>query len=180
MALAQVRNRAHKSTSKKDNKLRQLWKLLITVIVLTIILIGIGVLLLWFLEPNNVDRTIELAAPSQKPEFTKPRKSGPNIPIGSAVQSVSSPISPGDNASLSIRTTEGAACSVKVVLLDPHGKEISRVDDSGLMDKKVDDFGLVTWTWTMPDGASLGEWKGDVVCVRDEMSTRSAATIVVE
>ncbi len=180
MPLAPVKNRARTSESKKSKALKEFRNIIIAFVVLALLLIGIGLIIAWLMQPKKAEQTTSVPVANQKPAVAPPRKFGPNVPIGSAVQSISSPIAPGDNAYVTLRTTEGATCSIKVVNLDPHGKEIDRINDSGLADKKVDDFGVVTWTWTMPPGAALATWKADIFCQRDEMSTRSVGDIEVK
>ena len=180
MPLAPVKNRAHLSVSKKDRTLIKLRNLAIAVVLLGVVIFGVGLLIMWLMQPKKVDQPAATAPAAQKPSMSPSRKFGPNIPIGSAIQSISSPVAPGDNANVTLRTTEGATCTIKVVNLDQHGNEIGRVEDSGLADKKVDEFGVVTWTWTMPKGAALATWKADMFCKRDEMSTRSVGEVVVK
>lgn len=180
MPLAPVKNRARISVSKKDKALKKLVKWTVIIVVLLVLIIGLGILIIWLLQPKKIDSNTTPAPATQKPTIAPAHKFGPNIPIGSSVQSISSPIAPGDNAYVTLRTTEGATCSIKVVSLDQHGKEIDRVSDSGLVDKKVDDFGVVTWTWTMPVGAAIKIWQADMYCKRDDKSTRSVGEIEVE
>jgi hypothetical protein len=116
----------------------------------------------------------------QNPNFTKPNKPPADVAIGSSIQSISSPIAPGDNASLTLRTTESAVCTIKIVRIDNEMREAARVTDSGLGDKTADDFGMVTWTWTMPADAAIAKWQADINCTRDTKSTRSLGEIVVE
>ena len=180
MPLAPVKNRSRSRESDKNKLLKRAYRWLAVLVVLTVSMVGAGILLMWLMQPKVPDSPAVVAPVIQKPDITSPRKFGPNVPIGSAVQSISSPIAPGNNASVTLRTTEGATCSIKVVRLDTHGKELERIEDSGLVDKKVDVFGVATWTWTIPNGTVLGVWQADMFCTRDDMSTRSVGELVIQ
>jgi hypothetical protein len=149
--------------------------------VLLVLAIGVGLLYVWLMglqsKPSTTTTTSET---TKQPAFLTPHKLPDNVQIGSSIQSLSSPISPGDNASLTVRTTESAVCAVKIIHLDDFQKELARVTDSGLVDKTADDFGMVTWTWTMPSDAAIAKWTADIFCTRGDKSTHSVGEIVVK
>lgn len=180
MPLAPVRNRNRSSESKKSRLIKSLRNLAIGVLVLALLIGGIYVALLWLNKPQQISVEEPDATNKQNPNFVTPNKPPKDVAIGSSIQSISSPLSPGDNASLTLRTTESAVCTIKVVRLDTMLREVQRVTDSGLADKTADDFGIVTWTWSMPSNAGIGKWQADITCQRDSKSTRSIGEIVVQ
>lgn len=84
--------------------------------------------------------------------------------IGAVVQSITSPVVPGSNASIMVRTNPEATCTVSVI----YDKTASK--DSGLVQKKADEYGLVEWTWTVEGSAPLGTWPIEVSCANKKNS----------
>jgi hypothetical protein len=82
-----------------------------------------------------------------------------NAKVGASVQTITSPVAPGDNASITIKTTPTASCTITVV----YNKIASK--DSGLTQKVADDYGVVSWTWTVGGATPLGIWPATVTCV---------------
>ena len=153
---------------------------MIIVVILLIIAIAGGLIYVWLMGLQPKPSTTTTPTETTKPSFLTPHKLPDDIDIGSSIQMLSSPVSPGDNASLSIRTTERAVCAVKIIRLDDYQKEVARVTDSGLGDKTADEFGTVTWTWTMPADAALAKWTADIFCTRGTKSTHSVGQIIVQ
>lgn len=180
MPLAPLKNRAKKHESKKARAARRLRNTLIAVIVLAMIAGGIAVVLLWLMKPQKPSVVDGESKPVINPMQIARPKVGPDVSIGSTIQMISSPIAPGDNASVTLRTTERAICSIKVYHLGPLAEELDAVKDSGLTEKTADEFGMVTWTWTMPADAKLVTWKADIFCKRDSKTTRSVGEVAVE
>lgn len=180
MPLAPVNNRARSSETKRSRFLKALRNLGIIIAVLVLIVAAVYVVMLWLNKPQVAHVAEPDATNQQNPAFIAPRKPPQDVAIGSSIQAISSPVSPGSNASLTIRTTESAVCSVKVVRIDAEMREAQRVSDSGLIDKTADDFGVVTWTWTMPADAVIAPWQADINCTRGTKSTRSIGEIIVQ
>lgn len=136
MPLAPLKNRAKKRETKKSRALRRLKVSLVVLVILVLLIAGLAALYIW-LKP--VDKKPDQTTASQSspvPQLKAPPKLADNIPFGSAIQSITNPVAPGDNASVTLRSLEGATCSIKVVRLDTMNKEIEKVQDSGLADKK--------------------------------------------
>lgn len=180
MPLAPLKNRAKLHESKKTRAIRRIRNLLIVCSILALVIGGIFVVVLWLMKPQAVKGPVETKTAQDAAPDLSSKKFAPDVPIGSAIQALTTPIAPGSNANVTIRTTEGAVCSIKVVHLDPYQKELARVNDSGLVDKTADDFGMVTWTWTMPANAAIATWKADMLCKRDSKSTHSVGEIVAQ
>lgn len=179
MPLAPVKNRARSSESKRSRLVKTFRNLSIGVLTLGLLIGGVYVALLWLNKPKVASEAAPDATNSANPSFLTPHKPPKDIAIGSSIQSISSPIAPGSNASLTLRTTESAVCTIKVLRLDTEMREVQHVTDSGLGEKTADDFGIVTWTWTMPADAAIAKWQADINCTRDSKSTRSIGEIIV-
>jgi hypothetical protein len=44
----------------------------------------------------------------------------------------------------------------------------------------ADDFGIVSWTWTVEESVPLGEWPVDVTCAFNDQSAMVRGKLVVE
>jgi hypothetical protein len=106
-----------------------------------------------------------LPTPAAKPKIAQVQtKAKPEGPVGVSVQVLTSPVKPGGNASMTIRTRPEAACSIRVTYKD----QLST--DGGLIPKTADEFGLVQWTWTVESSRPVGTWPVDVTCALGEES----------
>ena len=88
----------------------------------------------------------------------KPVKPGPNAPVGVAINALTTPVAIGTNASASIATTAGSKCTIVVT----YAGKVST--DSGLGPKQADDYGSVTWTWTISSTVAPGTGTVQVTC----------------
>jgi hypothetical protein len=52
--------------------------------------------------------------------------------------------------------------------------------DSGLKPKTADDFGIVSWAWTVEATTPVGEWPVDVTCVFNDQSAMVRGKLVVK
>ena len=148
-------------------------KALLVALGLIVLMIVGGVLYTWYAgeQPRPVDppaRTSPRAPVIKKPVID------PTTPVGVSVQSLTSPITPGSNAAISVRTKSGATCSIKV--------EYNNVasTDSGLKSKAADEFGVAGWTWTVETTAPLGKWPVEVSCERDKKAGIVRAYLEIE
>lgn len=141
---------------------------IIGVSLLFILLVGGGLAYTYFFGPETTPEAV--APPPVKPVVREkePTKPSPTAAASAAVQTISSPVQPGTNASATIKTVATSKCDIKVLYAGVPGT------DSGLSTKVADKYGLVTWTWTVPAGAPAGEWPVTVTCV---YNTKSAVVV---
>jgi hypothetical protein len=52
--------------------------------------------------------------------------------------------------------------------------------DSGLKPKKADDYGIVSWTWTVEETVPVGKWPVEVVCAYNDQTAMVRGNLVVE
>ncbi len=94
--------------------------------------------------------TIQPRAPPSTVQRTQPPASGS---LAISVVSLTSPVSPGSTAKLTIRTSPDAACSIEV-----HYKSgLSHA--AGLGQQTANDEGLVTWRWKVGTSTTPGTWR---------------------
>lgn len=132
--------------------------------VLIVLLVGAGVLYIWLGSPAAPTATIaEPKAKAQLQEKEAPVLD-PKAPVGVSVQSVNSPVEPGQNVVLIAKTKPEATCQIKV----EYNKVPSK--DSGLREKAADDFGVVQWSWAVEPSVPVGSWPITITCAKDDKS----------
>lgn len=89
----------------------------------------------------------------------KPVKPAANAQEGAAVEASTSLVKIGDPASISVRTNAGSSCKIAVL----YDKIAST--ESGLGPQTADDFGTVTWDWTIGPATPIGMWPVNITCV---------------
>ena len=94
------------------------------------------------------------------PDILKPVAPSPNAPEGVAIESFTTPVKAGDNTSISIRSNAGSTCTIEVT----YNNDI-KSHDSGLVSKKTDIYGFITWTWTVEPTVPAGTYPVKVTCV---------------
>lgn len=110
---------------------------------------------LWGLTSSS--STTAIPTPTQSPASTSTtaRSSIPS-PSGSLtlqIVSVTSPVNPGDNATLIAQTIPGANCEITVYYKSGPSSA------SGLGPKTADSSGRVSWTWKVGTNTSPGNWQ---------------------
>lgn len=150
----------------KARALKMLRNVSISFLALLIVLVGGGVAYTWYVGEHPVQNSgaVALPAPAVKPYTVTPRKQDPNAVVSASVQTITSPIAAGSNASIMIKTNANAKCTIAV----EYNKIASK--DSGLVPKVADNFGLVEWTWTVESTAPLGSWPVKINCANAKNS----------
>ena len=127
--------------------------------VLLFVIVFCGVGYTWYADQHTVmqpaDTTLSQAS---SPAFAKPVQTAANAREGVAVETISTPVAPGDHASITIRTNPASSCKITVVYKDQPST------DSGLTTKTADEYGTVTWSWAVGKAVPLGTWPVDVTC----------------
>lgn len=135
-------------------------------VTLLVVLVAAGVGYTWYMSQYD-DTSQAIQAPAMPMGGVK-NTSRPKIPdtasIGVSVQSITSPVTPGSNASIMVKTNPEANCTVSVL----YDKTPSK--DSGLVQKKADEYGIVEWTWTVENSVPLGNWPVEVTCANKKNS----------
>jgi zona occludens toxin (predicted ATPase) len=156
----------------RPTKLRALRKVLIGVGVLVLVAIVAGFIYTWYIGLHTAHHTASTAT-STAPVLSKPTAPAANAPESAAVESITSPVAPGSNALIYIQTLPFSTCTITAV----YNKVPST--DSGLRQKTADDYGIVSWSWTVDASAPVGSWPVTVTCVYHAKSAVVAGTLVV-
>lgn len=145
----------------KKRILKFIRNVVISAFVLLVLLIAAGIAYTWYMGQNSVAATVEIIEPTPGPDFT-PVKQADNVPTGASVQMITSPVKPGSNASMTVKTNGGAVCTISVI----YDKTPSA--DSGLTSKTADEYGMVSWSWTVESSVPIGKWPAKVTCLHNE------------
>lgn len=121
---------------------------------------GAGLAYTYFFGPDGSQQTAtdKVPAPSPAQALPKPPKPAENARVGASIQNLTSPVAQGENAEINVRTLATAKCTIAVTYNGVAAQ------DSGLAPKVADDYGLVTWTWTVSKGTPVGTWPVSVTC----------------
>lgn len=144
----------------------------ISIVVLLVLIVGAGVTYTWYMgQKPVVDVVVDTT--NITPPKIKHVESASNVPQSASVQLLTSPVVPGSNASITIKTNPGSICTISVV----YDKTTST--DSGLIAKKANDFGVVTWAWTVEPAVPIGKWPVKVTCELDKKMAVVIGDLVV-
>lgn len=145
------------------------------ILVLMVLFGGAGFAYTWYAGQQTVEPAVDVTKlPSTKPErnVNLPTK---NSQVGVAVQSFTTPVKRGENASITIKTLRGAACSITFT----YNETEERSKDTGLIPKIADEYGFVEWTWTVSPSVSEGTWPVEIVCAYENRSSYSRSDLEV-
>lgn len=149
-------------------------KISISALVLLVLIVGGGVGYIWYVGQNSPDVVVEEAPkPVKSSIVTAPAKPADDAKVGASVQALTSPVTPGMNSSIIVKTTPGAKCVISVT----YDKVAST--DSGLAPKEADEYGVVNWAWTVGTSIAVGKYPVKVTCVRGKNSGVTGGTLEV-
>ena len=123
-------------------------------------------------QQKPVTTVIEVEEVDSTPTI-KHVKPAENAPVGVSIQTLTTPIVPGSNASVVIKTNPSATCTIKVEYNGVASK------DSGLAPKVADDFGTITWAWTVELAVPEGKWPVSITCIKGKLSGVVLGDLVV-
>ncbi len=144
-------------------------------LVLVVMFVGAGAVYTWVVGKSTKPApTVTQEETTVKATTIKSPQIDPNAPESASVQSLTTPVAPGQNASVLVKTNPGSWCTIIVSYNEVNSK------DSGLVGKTSDEFGSVTWTWTVDVSAPEGKWPVKVTCVRNSKSAVVIGDLVVQ
>lgn len=148
----------------KAKSLKTLKRTLISIGVLLLLAGAAGAGYVWYSGQQGPAVAADAAPPTPAPSHAAPvaTRQAPDAVMQASVQSIDSPVTPGQNVTLMVRTNTYAKCTISVV----YDKTPSK--DSGLTTKTAGDDGMVSWTWTVDSTAPFGTWPVKVNCANDK------------
>ncbi|HET6924688.1 MAG TPA: hypothetical protein VFH39_02580 [Candidatus Saccharimonadales bacterium] len=153
-------------TQKKSRGARKRVKrVALSVVGLLVLLVAAGVAYTWYTGRQGPAVTAVVpAVQNTPPEPIRPSVPSAATQESAAVEFLSTPVPPGSDASINIKTVATSVCSISVMYDTQPGT------DPGLKPKTADDFGNVSWDWKVPANAPIGTWPVKVTCVRGAKS----------
>lgn len=143
---------------------------------LIILTLGAGAGYTWYMGQQPlppVAEVVPVAEVSEPVSAAKHMTPDPNAKASAAIEMLTSPVAPGMNASVNVKTNANAECTISVV----YDKTASK--DSGLSSKTADEFGIVDWTWTVESTVPYGTWPVKITCTIDKKSAVVQGDLVV-
>lgn len=167
--------------SRRRKILKHVRNVTISIVALTVLTVGAGVGYTWYMgqQPAVEAAVIEDETGTLRPAVSKPRTVASDAKVSVSTQMITSPVEPGENASITARTNPEARCTIAVTYGEIGEKE-NKSDDSGLVDKVADEYGVVSWTWSVEATRPTGKWPVEVTCENDKHSAYLRAELVVK
>ncbi len=137
---------------------------LISTIILLVLVTGAGFVYAWYSGQVPVKQPAVVATKEETPTVVKNPIKPKRVTVGVATQYITSPVAPGEEASVSIHTSPLATCSIAVEY-----DEVP-VTDQNLKPQHADEYGVVVWDWIVDANAPLGEWPIEVTCAYQKES----------
>jgi hypothetical protein len=146
--------------------LRIIRNIAISIIVLAVIFVGAGVGYVLITGGTPTEAKAEPVPPSPEPgaAIPKPRKPAPNAPESAGIESLDTPVKIGQNISMTVKTLPESVCTITFIYNNITSK------DSGLVQKNADEYGTVTWSWTISSDVPVGKWPARVMCSYNKKS----------
>lgn len=157
----------------KKSILRRIRNIAISTAVILLVLIGAGVGYTFYMSKTEAPVVVNTPEPVVKANTVKHAKIAANAPASASIQSLTTPVMPGDNAAVSVKSNPKSECSIIV----EYNKISSK--DSGLKPKVSDEFGLITWSWTVDADAPEGKWPVTVTCAYNKKTAVVEGKLVV-
>lgn len=160
--MLKIKQKPHHRVIHHGKRLSPVIRIVRNVFVVTFILggvlIGGATAFTWYNSANGEQPKIAAVTPRVPVKTKAPVKHSQTARISASIQMLTSPVSPGENATISVRTNPDVDCVIKV----EYGN-VAAID-SGLLPKKSDEYGMVTWGWSVPASAPTGKWPVTVLC----------------
>lgn len=155
--------RRHRGRYVPPSRSRTFWrrfrKTTLGLLVLVLLLVIAGLIYAWYTAQRNPVASTSSTTIRQPNAIKKPTIPSPKAVIGVATQYISTPIAPGEEATMSIHTNGDATCKIFVHYAN---NVISK--DPVLSTQTADDFGLASWNWIIPKSTPLGKGLVEVRC----------------
>ena len=156
--------------------LKRVRNITIATLIITTILIGLGVGYTWYFGRTSSSLKAQTVTTINSGSVVPLRHTdvAPNAPESASIQSLTSPVTPGENAAVTIKTNPGSWCTITVVYHKVSSK------DSGLMGKTSDEYGSVTWSWTLDASVPIGTWPVTITCLRNTKTAVVVGDLIVQ
>lgn len=139
-------------------------KTIISFVALTVLIVIAGLAYTWYVGQQQSDAAEVIAVETPQKKTGSDIQSDPNANVGVSVQYLSSPITPGSETTITIKTNREAECTIAV----EYNKVPSK--DAALTRQMADEYGAVKWDWFVEDSVPTGTWPVNIYCYKNEKS----------
>ena len=148
---------------------------LISVGVLLVVFVGGGIGYTYYMGLQPAVDSAAFATPviATLEPVIKPTPQAANSKASASVQSLTSPVTLGSNTAMTVRTNPAATCTITVIYNNVAST------DSGLGPKVADEYGMVSWSWTVDTTTPIGTWPVKVTCALNGRSAVVQADLQV-
>lgn len=153
---------SQRSIHERERRKRMIRRVVVSIVVLLFLLISAAIVYVWYMGRHPAQQAVETVDTRSAAPVVKTYAPDPDAPVGISEQSFTRQTAPGANATISVKTTPGAACQISVKMSND-----SAITDSGLVPKIADDFGIVSWSWTVPQNGLIGKWPVEITCANE-------------
>ena len=155
--LRELKGSAHTASGKRRAaRRRTISTIAIVLLVFALLLVSAGLIYVWYIGQHTEVKVTQNKSTLKRDVLPPPVRD--DSPVGAAISVFTSPTAPGSNASITVRTKPKAACNIAVT----YDKDKSV--DSGLIPKTADEYGVVSWSWTIEPNRPVGTWPVDITC----------------
>jgi hypothetical protein len=149
---------AGRESRASKSKLARAKTIILSTGAILLVMVAVGAAYTWYNGQQPPAEAHATASTEPQAKQIRARIPSKNTQESAAVQVLTSPVAPGENAMISVKTNAGSTCRIAVVY-----NNVPETD-SGLISRKADSFGTVSWAWTVPKGTPLGSWPVTVTC----------------
>lgn len=160
----------------KNRVVKLVRQVLISGAILIALIFAAGFGYTWYMErqaPANVATPVTTTADAYAPPIQHVEPAA-NAKFGISVQILTTPVNPGEIATMSVRTRPGATCTITAVYNNVPSK------DASLTPKVADTFGGASWDFTVDSTAPIGKWPITVTCKYGQQSIVAIGTLEVK
>jgi hypothetical protein len=159
---------------KREQRAQSLRRFTTGTLILVLLAIVVGVGYTWYMGRHKTALANDPTPSRTIRPVLKPLKVSSIAPVGVSTQMITSPIKAGDNASITIKTNPEADCTIVAKYNNVPAQ------DSGLVAKSADEYGVASWAWTVAPSAPKGTWPVEVTCKNKKNSAVVKADLVVQ
>lgn len=147
---------------------------LISSAVLLLLMIGAMAGYIWYSgQGGPAIQAVDQSAKGATNSPIKPSAPAKDAQESAAVQFITLPVVPCENAMITVKTLPGSSCKIEAVYNNVPAK------DSGLITRIANEYGAVSWTWTVPTSTPLGSWPVTTTCSYNGKTAVVVADLVV-
>ncbi len=140
---------------------------------LLLIFVLVGLVYTWWIGKQTQVEVPDV--PVSRPISKAPSVIQDDSQVGVALQSLTTPVKPGENVAMMVKTNPKAACSILVTYNNDQPSA-----DKGLVPKTADEYGTVSWSWKVEENRLPGTWPATVTCANATNSGVYVGKFVVE